>query len=311
MISENTVFIVGAGASNPFGYPIGTELRRRIYGDFPKQLSILLTGQPFFNRDACPEKVKDALDFCQSFKEARIKSIDRYLAINQEFSEIGKLAIVLSILEAEKKPQFDDTLEDNWYFYLYNRMVDGFRSSDSYKQFGANKVSIVTFNYDRSLEHYFFTCLRNTFRKASEQEIVEQLNSIPVHHVYGQVDDLPWQGKGKKYGSGYDFDAALSVSRNNIRTMFERTESENEQVREILAKARSIYFLGFGYDESNMKIIGLPEVVTPGHHIYGTYKKAKQKEMNDVVVFRTRKNASSKLVHIVDCGCVDLLREYL
>ena len=64
-------------------------------------------------------------DFSQVFREARIRSIDRYLAINEEFSEIGKMAIVLRILEVEKKPKFNHDLEDNWYYYLYNRMVDG------------------------------------------------------------------------------------------------------------------------------------------------------------------------------------------
>jgi hypothetical protein len=308
MITDNTVFIVGAGASNPYGYPIGTELRLEICDMFPKRLNLLLAGSGDIIMESALPIVRDALSFCQRFRDARIKSIDRYLAINPEFSEIGKLAIVLSILDVERRHKFDETLQDNWYFYLYNRMVDGFRTADSYKQFGENKISFITFNYDRSLENFFFECLKNTFHKATEEEIVDQFKNIPIHHVYGQVDELPWQGKGKAYGSVYNYndlqDAAL-----NIKTMYERTESENNEIKEIIARARFIYFLGFGYDKNNMEIIGLPDAITPGHRICGTFKNAKQKEISDVVkVFR--KIASHNLIHIVSCGCVDLLREY-
>jgi hypothetical protein len=312
MITENTVFIVGAGASRPFGYPTGIELRRQICAEFPKQLNFLLTGQPIFNRDHSPKAVVDALDFSQAFRDASVRSIDRYLAINQEFSEIGKMAIALSILDVESRSKFDDGLEDNWYFYLYNRMVDGFRTADSYEQFGDNKVTFITFNYDRSLEHYLFKCLRATFPGVPEKEIVKQLNRIPIHHVYGQVDTLPWQGGNKAYGAKYGYEDLLSIT-HNIKTMFERTGPETQQVASRINGARAIYFLGFGYDASNMKTIGLPEALNAGHNVFGTYKGAKQKEANDAAVFliRTTKLPLKRVQLRPDCGCLDLLREHL
>jgi hypothetical protein len=311
LITENTVIIVGAGASTPYGYPTGKELLQQICDEFPKQLHRLLTGQPLMNRDASPKEVQDAMDFAGAFRDARVRSIDRYLAINDEFSSIGKLAIAMAILEVEKKPRFGDDLNDNWYFYLYNRMLDGCRTADSYGHFGDNKVTFITFNYDRSLEHYLFKSLRNTFRKAPEAAIVEQLKRIPVHHVYGQVDYLPWQGGKKLYGAKYGHEEIAGVI-SNIKTMFEMTAPEKEDLKRMIGSTRRIYFLGFGYDESNMRIIGLPDAIGPGHHISGTYTGAKPKEVNDVTVFLTRRSGiNPKLVNFPDCGCVDLLRAYI
>jgi hypothetical protein len=161
---------------------------------------------------------------------------------------------VQSILAVEKKPKFNDDLEDNWYFYLYNRMVEGFKTTDSYKLFGDNKVTFVTFNYDRSLEHYFFECLRNTFRKVPETALVEQMNRIKIHHVYGQVDYLPWQGSKKPYGSKYSYDDVLGIT-HNIKTMFERSESETEIVKDNIKRARSLSDLTTGLIVSSVSPI--------------------------------------------------------
>lgn len=42
MISEDTVFVLGAGASAPYGYPIGSELRDDVCLNFMKDMKSLL-----------------------------------------------------------------------------------------------------------------------------------------------------------------------------------------------------------------------------------------------------------------------------
>jgi len=44
----------------------------------------------------------------------------------------------------------------SWYEYLFNQLTTRF------DDFEKNKLSILTFNYDRSLEFYLFTCMRAT-----------------------------------------------------------------------------------------------------------------------------------------------------
>jgi len=59
----------------------------------------------------------------------------------------------------------------NWLDYLRNEL------DATFDDFGKNKLSIITFNYDRTVEQYLFTVLKNTYGR-SDGECVEQLNKI-------------------------------------------------------------------------------------------------------------------------------------
>lgn len=310
MIKENTVFILGAGASKPYGYPTGEQLRHDIYSSFPNKLNHLVTGGVVFS-DNNPDIVSDSLTFAQTFKNSGIKSIDRFVAINNELSDLGKMAITMCILEIEQKSSFRDGLEDNWYYYLYNRMIDGCTNSDSYELFGDNKVTFITFNYDRSLEHYLFEHLKNLFYKVSKEEIVKQLQRIPIYHVYGRVGDLPWQGGDKRYGFKYSYENVCNI-KDRIKIIFDRTGPEIDSIKSAIESAKQVFFLGFGYDETNMKAIGLPGVVAHGPRILGTALQATAKEIGDVKKFlENQPTRVSHQISIVDCRCIDLLRQFL
>jgi hypothetical protein len=100
--------------------------------------------------------------------------------------KIGKIAIADRLIRCENEGTFDTAGED-WYTYLIARMTDG----TPFEEFGSNQVSFVTFNYDRSLEHYLATTLR--FRSGKPiQEVAEALKRIPVIHVHGNLGALPW-----------------------------------------------------------------------------------------------------------------------
>ena len=93
----------------------------------------------------------------------------------------------------------------------------------------------------------------------------------------------------------------------------ERTGPEIDEIKLAVSEARSICFLGFGYDQTNMKAIGLPESLHAGQVIYGSYLGSTKKEINDVVVFLAnhQHGVNTRDIMINDCGCVQLLREYL
>jgi hypothetical protein len=311
MITENTVFILGAGASNPYHYPTGAELRDQLCGEFLLDLNYLLTGSTLFDSNNKPREVSRGEMLAKAFRESKIKSIDRFLAVNNELSDIGKIAITISILNAEKKSSFEDDLPDNWYYYLYNRLIDTFKTADAYKQFRNNRATFITFNYDRSLEHYFFCSLRNLFANAPEEDIIKELNDIPIYHVYGKIDDLPWQGGSNNYGSNYYWDYVKTI-KDNIKIIFERDTVETDKIKFGIHNAQSIYFLGFGYDETNMKTIGLPESLNAGQRVYGTAFGATNKEINDVVVFLSRlKTIEDHHIKLCNCKCVQLFTDNL
>jgi len=112
--------------------------------------------------------------------------------------------------------------------------------------------AFVTFNYDRSLEHFFRTALANSYRK-TPAEVRAVLEKIPIVHVHGALGALD-----AKDGRTYKPDLHtpdIQTAMGNIAIMPEAKHSspEFEEARELLGSAKQIVFLGFGYHPPNMK----------------------------------------------------------
>ncbi len=123
MIDQETIFIIGAGASRPYGYPTGYELRKYICINFPPLLRRISGNSQFSHIRAAWNS--EAKELAKVFEKSSTPSIDLFLARNNNFSEIGKIAILLSIFEAERKSRFRENShieEQDWYSYLYQKM---------------------------------------------------------------------------------------------------------------------------------------------------------------------------------------------
>ena len=77
---------------------------------------------------------------------------------------------------------------------------------------------------------------------------------------------MPWQdGKGaeRPYDDLVDTDS-LRVAKNGIKIVHESLDDgrdkDFERAKDILVWARQVYFLGFGYGETNMKRLGLRQL---------------------------------------------------
>ena len=157
MITRPTTLILGAGASQPFGFPTGSELRARILGltrlnDTDSKNLLSIFG---FNQD-------QVMFFCDSFRKSGKASIDSFLEHRQEFSRIGKYAIAVALISNEDENKLFDVRNLNWYQYLYSKITTDFFPTD-FLDLTRNRLSILTFNYDRSIEHYFLHALSNSY----------------------------------------------------------------------------------------------------------------------------------------------------
>jgi len=313
MIKENTVFILGAGASKPYGFPTGANLRNYICKEFPEKYSKLFEGSGH-------AKFASAENFSDAFFKSSTPSIDLFLSRNPNYSDIGKIAIVMGILEAEEQSVFREDVEEpifDWYSYLFHRMTKDLILSDGIKGFGANKVSFVTFNYDRSLEHFFMESLVNSFGEAGAVHLSE-LRKIEIIHVYGKVDQLPWEISDKKtptpYRGDYSYDMVERMA-GNIKTIHEISNQKNEKIERLIASANRNFFLGFGYAEENLHAIGIPKLLDGMQKIYGTAQGLVDKEIQSIRAtlsqnFRTKDPALNN-PRIKDHDCLMLLRKYL
>ena len=136
MITRPTVFILGAGASYSFGYPLGKNLVEIILKNFDpantKNSIELFKGLGFSEEEIA--------DFRNELKFSVSPSIDTFLEPRKEDERyLGKLAIANALIPFEnEEPLFYD---NSWYSILFNKI------NSSFENFDKNKVSFITFNY--------------------------------------------------------------------------------------------------------------------------------------------------------------------
>ena len=318
MIDIPTVFILGAGASVPYGYPSAAQLRLSIIRDFRHLYHSLLIDARI-DDPTIASLLHQAQEFIDAFNRSSVESIDRFLSFSPSFTSIGKKAITLSMLHSEQKSVLREEMEpsgarQDWYKLLYNRMISELKEPSDFKKFRENKVAFITFNYDRSFDHFLYDSFLYTFsdsRREFEASIKEYI-PFPIIHVYGQVDKIKLEG-GLDYKANYDFTMVERLSR-NIRVIGERTNDLNDKIIKIITDYKRIFFLGFGYADENMDSIVMPQSVDVGSEIYGTAYDKTPKEIEVVRdVFRRSfaKRKFSLRPQIENKTCYELLREYL
>lgn len=251
MIYTKTLFILGAGASRPFGYPTGSELRTDIFKNRQNQAIINA-----LNREEMDPNFFSNLqtDFLNNFMQSSVYSIDSFLEHRTEFMEIGKMNIASNLIIHEHDSMLRRT-ENNWYMYLFDRI------KLSFEQLNKNNISFITFNYDRSLEQFFFEAIRYRFGE-KPATCAEMLKNIPIVHLYGQLDLLPWQGSdGQEYSPNKKLTSRLRASAQNIKLISDERDvkksEEFQKAYDLIGRADLIIFLGFGFDETNLERLNI------------------------------------------------------
>ncbi len=244
MIKENIVFVLGAGASAPYKYPTGNKLKTQIcaaLGNPSNSEHSLLMGLGFMS--------KDMVHFASALFQSGKGSVDAFLEHRTEFLDVGKAAIALALSRYE----YQDILFEGagWYEYLYGLL------NTSFEDFDQNNLGFITFNYDRSLEHFLFTALKNSYGKC-DSECAEKLSRIPIIHLHGHLGPLPWQDShnGVPYGNNNQNIPKFVEGRTGIKIIHEKEGAENDlefsKAQMLIHKAKHVCFLGFGYNETNV-----------------------------------------------------------
>jgi hypothetical protein len=270
-ITEKTVLVLGAGASMPFGFPSGRKLtedicqRTGLFGNksLLEQTGILRDGScnrpEIIRRWTQGQREKFARDY-ETFKQALGRSgqpsVDTFLERKRKFADIGKLAIASVLLKSELTYKMFEGMEgrDNWYQHLFKKLDEG----GLLESFGQNKLAIVTFNYDRSLEQYLFTALTNSYEETKE-ECAKAVGKIPIIHVYGSLGLLPWQDKENNtpydLGTGSTTVKLEQIEKASKTIKIIRDDNDLEGFGKAwieMQNAKRIYFLGFGFDQTNV-----------------------------------------------------------
>ena len=238
MIKRKTMLIIGAGASAPYGYPVGASLKQQL-----QDPSNLIDLETKFHKDEINK-------FCQMFKLAGRYSIDSFLSHQMNYAEIGKSAIANQLIKHETLENLTKPIEDHWLEYVWNQMT----ANDLPKtEFTDNQLKIISFNYDRVVEQYLQTVIKNYYGVDIEEAINLQ-KTIEIVHVYGMLQDLDKRPYGNKPSD-------LSEVANCIKVIPEDRKTEDkefEKAKEMIDWAEKICFIGFGFDKTNLHRLGFP-----------------------------------------------------
>lgn len=263
MIENPTTLILGAGASKPYQYQTALELTKEILeqtGHHTKNLYQVLINLGY-------EKNK-FLEFNHALKESGVNSVDSFLEYrsNKDFWKIGKISMTYLLASREGISANNFSIisknEDNWYHYIYNHL------SSSFEDFDKNNLRIVTFNYDRSFEQYLYTRLM-TFGR-NEDECVQKLENIPIIHLYGKIDNLPWENVDdstkRKYGDVPTGEKLISTSE-NIKIIPESDDVKSlksfQDAYDLLESSDKIIFLGIDLlNQKNLDRLGVNSLIT-------------------------------------------------
>ncbi len=335
MIDQKTVFILGAGASKPYGYPTGDELRdyicQRFHGITQNNSYIDFSN---FNGNIKEEAKK----LSSTFFKSSTKSIDLFISRRNDFSQIGKVAIACNILEAEKKSKFRElsfSRDQDWYSYLYDRMTKRLTKHSHYKDFKKNNVSFISFNYDRSFEYFLFESFAYSFdfkydinflkdQQSEENYTYKQLIPFEIIHVYGKIAHLPGE-ENDDNKKELEYQATQNVAKkidvmnftDNIRVIFERTDEDINKIKELIKNAEQIFFLGFGFADENLEVLDIPDILNEKQTIYGTAYNYTEREIDDILfMFSQNKKLEPYIrerlkVYIENKDSLELLKKYL
>lgn len=260
MIEKNTVLILGAGASSPFGFPLGRELANQIADSLFEPTETEL-GQLLL--DWCPLFPSRHLkDFAARLHDSHRDSVDVFLEHNSIFLDVGRISIAATLIRFEEP----DALQDgDWYRNLFNAMQTPFADVEK------NKLGVITYNYDRSLEYYLCDKLRYAYGK-DIAECRSKMSSIPIVHLHGKMGNFletSDSGNYRNYNQRVNFGTVIMSAR-NIKIIHESIGHEPQfvEAQRLIKDAEVVCFLGFGFDEKNIERLLKPSGILNGKKVF-------------------------------------------
>ncbi|WP_311272406.1 MULTISPECIES: hypothetical protein [unclassified Rhizobium] len=290
MFKDNTVFVVGAGASREFGLPIGSGLMSQI-----KQNSLFrfdsrglregvrelyqALDEPNLPHSAlrlsleAMAEINRSIDFAGSIDEF----INRH-ATDPVIAKVGKLQIAYAISIAERQSllgrsgksgesvEWDD-VKDTWIMSFTQMLFEGVRNEDV-SSIG-NNITLIVFNYDRCIEYFLTEAICKTFRGVDRDQALQIVENMNIIHPYGALGNLI------KHPFGDDaHPTKLNSMSQSIVTWSESVTSNMvSEINRSVSTATTLVFLGFAFAPQNMDLL--------------TIKSAVNKDRQDVETFAT------------------------
>lgn len=245
MSPAKTCLILGAGASQHYGYWLGSQLKKKILR--------YCRSKP---RDCAPEDKLDSTwrqleGFAARFDSDGSETIDQFMQKlhgdhEREAREHGKMALAKILGDCE-----DRQSQLGWYGLLGN-CLQAFSNS--------NPLRIVTFNYDRSLEFFVSQSYMELAACSTPQSRQKFREVTEIGHIYGRLADLPHFGGEFEVEYGQMRAKGWNAWKAREPMMFIGDPIDGgtlETCKRWIQEAEYVIVLGFGYHEENVRRLGL------------------------------------------------------
>ncbi len=275
MFRAKTLFIVGAGASAEAELPVGSALATKIAGalNFTTEFGQLKSGDEYLyqalKRQCASGDFGEYLRACRLIRDGirLVRSIDNFISAHREdpiVATCGKIAIAHEMLKAEGQSLLRmragrqgervdlDSVENTWYAHFGQMLASDLSTSDLSRVL--ENVAVISFNYDRIIEHFlahWLARLSGCELRLAEAAVAE----LEVIRPYGSIG--PTTGNhAVPYGCDASRRDIPAISR-NIKTYSEQVEDEQllGAIQQHVTRSETVVFLGFHFHEPNMRLL--------------------------------------------------------
>lgn len=281
MVKTPTLFVLGAGASCPYGLPLGAELTRLV-------ASYIRKNKPALVEHAEGEIVGEIFRLAEIINNSRTPTLDMFIQKNRRYADYIRLAIAGVIARFENNALQDQDFPDgDWLAWLYHVILES-----PPDRFVENKVAFLNFNYDRIPQGLLARFMANTYGDRADnvyQNLIDECVEWRVPsgqwvelkrfvHMHGAVNtkmQLPRNKSGEikdLYGLS-SLDLISRMTGDRLRDMaaeliatpesHRNLETANDifnSAKKLVFSARKIIFLGLGYHEDNLRKIHLEKL---------------------------------------------------
>jgi len=250
----------------PYGFPSGQgllQMARDAGGGISRLVSHL-----------SHEEQRQLPTFVEALSGTLDKSLDAMLETRSDVTALGKAFMARALLNSERAAKIKtQEPEGAWYRELWAAI-----SARSLEEVARNPLTIVTFNYDRSLEYSLIRAL-HTRTQAPPVECAQALSPIGPIHLHGSLGPLPEQASKTERlplsvpyggdGPGVTANNCADAAR-SIRIIHEAQPHDEAfaLARRVLSSAERIVFLGFGYARQNVERLQLLECANKNATMY-------------------------------------------